>query len=207
MVHKARKYKSRKDLVNTCRIDIRLQMKRRKIKKFIIEFYRGDFKMEMFSKPAVGGIIIKSEKGIDYILIQERCKENGGAENGLIEIPAGKIREFENIFDCLRREIWEETGLKVIEILGEDEAVINKSNGFKVINYIPFSCSQNIEGNYPIMVQTFICKVSGQILDKTNESKNIRWVSMDELKDMLDNNENGFYPMHVATLKKFIGKR
>lgn len=163
--------------------------------------------MEVFAKPAAGGIIIKTENGIDYILVQERCKENCGAENGLIEIPAGKIREFENIYDCLRREISEETGLKVIEIIGEDEAVTFKSNGYKVINYIPFACSQNIEGNYPIMVQIFICKAAGQVLDKTNETKNIRWVSIDELKEMLANNENGFYPMHVATLKKYVSER
>jgi ADP-ribose pyrophosphatase len=163
--------------------------------------------MEVFAKPAVGGIIIKSEKGIDYILIQERCKDNGGSENGLIEIPAGKIREFENIFNCLRREIWEETGLKVIEIIGEDETVTIKSNGYKVINYMPFACSQNIEGNYPIMVQTFICKVEGQVLDKTNETKNIRWVSVSELKEMLYNNEKKFYPMHVTTLKKYLSER
>ncbi|MGK0464872.1 NUDIX hydrolase [Clostridium sp.] len=160
--------------------------------------------MEVFSKPGVGGIIIKSEKGIDYILIQERCKDTGGAENGLIEIPAGKIREFENIFNCLRREIWEETGLKVIEIIGEAETVTIRSNGYKVINYMPFACSQNIEGDYPIMVQTFICKVEGHLLYKTNETKNIRWVSISELKEMVYNNENEFYPMHITTLKKYL---
>ncbi len=163
--------------------------------------------MEVFAKPAAGGIIIKTENTIDYILLQERCKESGGSDNGLIEIPAGKIREFENIYDCLRREIFEETGLEIIEILGEGEAVTVKANGYKVINYVPFVCSQNVEGNYPIMVQIFICKATGQVLDKTNESKNIRWVSIDELKYLLDNNENGFYPMHLTTLKKFIGAR
>ncbi len=40
----------------------------------------------------------------------------------MIEIPAGEIREFENIYDCLRREIHEETGLEVTYIEGEDEA-------------------------------------------------------------------------------------
>ena len=69
---------------------------------------------------------------------------------------------------------------------------------------MPFACSQNIEGNYPIMVQTFICKTEGQVLDKTNETKNIRWVSINELKEMLDNKVDEFYPMHVATLKKYL---
>ncbi|MCY6483428.1 NUDIX domain-containing protein [Clostridium aestuarii] len=160
--------------------------------------------MEVFAKPGVGGIIIKTIDEIEYILIQERCKEDGGAENGLIEIPAGKIREFENIFDCLRREIWEETGLTVTEIEGENDTVIIEANGYKAINYMPFACAQNIDGNYPIMVQTFICKAQGKILDETNETKNIRWVSLNELKDMLDNNEEDFYPMHIMALKKYL---
>lgn len=160
--------------------------------------------MEVFAKPAVGGIIEKRINGMDYILIQERCKDGGGSENGLIEIPAGKIREFENIFDCLRREIWEETGLEVIGVEGEDQVIIIDLNGYKVINYMPFFCAQNIEGNYPIMVQTFICKVKGEMLDRTNESKNIRWILLSELKDMIDKDEKSFYPMHVIALKKYL---
>jgi ADP-ribose pyrophosphatase len=163
--------------------------------------------VEVFAKPGVGGIIVKKFEDIDYILIQERCKEMGGAENGLIEIPAGKIREFENIFDCLRREIWEETGLKVIEIEGERDSEIVEANGYKVINYMPFACSQNIKGNYPIMVHTFVCKVEGQAVEKTNETQNIRWISLNELKDMLQKSENRFYPMHVVTLKKYLSMR
>lgn len=163
--------------------------------------------MEVFAKPGVGGIIIKRKGEIDYILLQERYKENGGAENGLIEIPAGKIREFENIFDCLRREIREETGLTVTEIEGEDDAIIFESNGYKAINYTPYACSQNIKGSYPIMVQTFICKVQGKVLEKTNETRNIRWVSLNKLKDMLNKNEKSFYPMHVVALRRYLNEK
>jgi len=114
--------------------------------------------MELFAKPGVGGIIEKNIDGVDYILVQDRHKKDEMIETGLIEIPAGKIREFENIFECLRREIWEETGLEVTYIAGEKEAKIFESNGYKVLNYTPFSSSQNIQGIYPIMVQTFLCK-------------------------------------------------
>ncbi len=51
--------------------------------------------MELLAKPGVGGIIEKKINGIDYILIQERYKEDAGTEAGLIEIPAGKIRAFD----------------------------------------------------------------------------------------------------------------
>ncbi len=161
---------------------------------------------ELFSKPAAGGIIEKNTNGETYILLQERYKGNA-LEEGLIEIPAGKIREFENIYDCLRREIFEETGLEVTYIQGEDEAEIIEHEGYKVLNYTPFSCSQNVEGEYPIMVQVFICRASGKELDGSDESRNIRWVSLNDLRNMLRDNENSFYPMHISTLNKYLNAK
>lgn len=160
--------------------------------------------MELFAKPAVGGIIEKNINGIDYILIQERFKENAEKEKGLLEIPAGKIREFENIFDALRREICEETGLKVTDIKGENNISILEADDYKVISYMPFSCSQNLQGAYPIMVQTFICTAEGNILNKTNETRNIRWAALTDIRDMLENDLASFYPMHTAALKKYL---
>ena len=163
--------------------------------------------MELFAKPGVGGIIEKNIDGIDCILIQDWCKDDAKSEFALLEIPAGKIREFENIFDCLRREILEETGLKVTRIKGEDEAIVLESNGYKVLNYAPFSCSQNLQGTYPIMVQTFICNAIGEVLKKSNESINIRWIPLVELKELLENNKSVFYPMHVTTLEKYLNMK
>jgi len=163
--------------------------------------------MELLAIPGVGGIIEKKINGADHILIQERYKDNAKTETGLIEIPAGKIREFENIYDCLRREIREETGLEVTYIEGEEEAIVYEENGYKVLNYTPFSSNQNLQGTYPIMVQTFICKATGKLLKKSNETMNARWVSLENLKELLESNKKAFYPMHVTTLEKYLAKK
>ncbi|MFZ5966974.1 MAG: NUDIX hydrolase [Bacillota bacterium] len=160
--------------------------------------------MERFMKPGAAGIIERVTEGIKYILVQERYKEDAPLEEGLIEIPAGKIREFENIYDCLRREIKEETGLDVVEIEGEKDSMIIESNGYKVLSYTPFASSQNIEGTYPIMVQAFICRVEGDLLSSSNEAKFLRWISLRELENLLKENWDQFYPMHVNTLKKYL---
>jgi 8-oxo-dGTP pyrophosphatase MutT (NUDIX family) len=163
--------------------------------------------VEEFAIAGAGGIIERDFDGVEYILIQERCKEGIPTENGLIEIPAGKIRKYENIFDCLRREIKEETGLDVIEIEGETESSICELNGYKVLSYTPFNSSQNIEGYYPIMVQIFICKVKGELLKETEETKNIRWIALHDLSYLLNTNRNSFYPMHICTLTKYLEKK
>lgn len=159
--------------------------------------------MEKFAIPGVGGILEKNVNGEDYILIQDRYKEDAIEESGLIEIPAGKIREFENIFDCLRREIKEETGLEITEIVGEQTCSVVEAEGYRVISYEAFSSSQNILGAYPILVQVFICKVRGELLTESNESRNMRWVTLEKIKQLLDKPQL-LYPMHVATLKKYL---
>ena len=167
---------------------------------------------EKFSIPGVGAIIEKREKGTVSILVQERVKdrphEGSDKEIGLLEIPAGKINEYESVYSCLRREVLEETGFIVDTIEGEDQAEVVEVNGYKVLNYTPFSNSQNIKGYYPIMVQVFICTVKGTPSADfvSSESKNIRWEKLDDLKKLLKNTSK-FYPMHIATLNKYLELR
>ena len=52
---------------------------------------------EKFVIPSAGAIIERNIEGTKYILMQKRKKKNEKIEFGLWEIPAGKIREYENI--------------------------------------------------------------------------------------------------------------
>lgn len=118
-----------------------------------------------------------------------------------------KIREYENIFDCLRREVWEETGLELIEIQGEKETMTCECNGYMVVSFNPFYSSQNMSGGYSIVVQTFICKAKGELLKQSDESVNIRWISVQDLEMLLEKDESKFYPMNINALKNMLKKR
>ena len=98
--------------------------------------------MEKFTVPCVAAIIEKITNNEKYILIQTRQKEDGAETNGMLELPAGKIREYENIFETLRREVKEETGLSITKILGEDNQISNFIKGNEVISYTPYCITQ-----------------------------------------------------------------
>ena len=143
--------------------------------------------MEKFAVPCVAAIIEKIVNNEKYILIQTRQKEDGAETNGMLEIPAGKIREYENIFEALKREVKEETGLTITKILREDRQVSNLIDGNEVISYTPYCVTQNLSGVYSIILNTFLCEAEGELLSETNESQNIHWMKIEDLKKILKN--------------------
>ena len=70
----------------------------------------------------------------------------------------------------------------------------------------PFYVAQNTAGSYPVMVLIFRCRVKDKtLMKKSDESENIRWIPVSELKDLLGKHPERFYSMHVGALKKYIG--
>lgn len=168
---------------------------------------KGMDRMETFAIPGVGAIVERRHLGVTSILLQERWKEDAPAERGMLEIPAGKIRACESVFDCLRREVREETGLEIDHIEGENLSCVAEVNGYRALNYTPFSCSQNLRSEYPIMVQAFICTVFEGTPRKSEEARGFRWIQLRELALMIDERSDEFYPMHLDTHRKYLKAR
>lgn len=160
---------------------------------------------ETFAIPAVGAIIVKRVEDEEFILVQTRKKNNGDGLDGLLEIPAGKIREYENIFEALRREVWEETGLHITSIQGEDDSKLLDVSGNKTIMFSPYCVTQNLSGAYSLILSTFLCEAEGELMEQTNETENIRWVRRDALKEVVDNSPESIFLMHVHALRKYLG--
>jgi len=72
--------------------------------------------LDMNINGTVVSVIIERERDGDVeILLQTRWKpERDPIYSGTLEIPAGGIHAYENIYDAAKREVWEETGLQVI---------------------------------------------------------------------------------------------
>ena len=158
--------------------------------------------METFAIPSASALITKKENAQTYILLQERHKQ--GDQAGLLEIPAGKIRAYENIFDALRREVKEETGLTISTIYNEEKCIPLTIGENILISFEPFCSTQNLSGAYPLIVHTFLCEATGELALQTNESRNIRWITTSELKSLLSKQPERFFLMHHLALQKFL---
>lgn len=88
-------------------------MKNRKM--YVPDEYLPRMGGEALTIPFVGAIIERDSKnGEKEILIQTREKTSDPKYSRTLEIPGGKFRAGESVYETLRREVKEESGLTLI---------------------------------------------------------------------------------------------
>ncbi|HUW24478.1 MAG TPA: NUDIX domain-containing protein [Patescibacteria group bacterium] len=152
--------------------------------------------------PFVGAIIERSFQGEKQILVQTRVKKVDVKYSGSLEIPGGKLRAFEDVYETLRREVKEECGLELISIEGEDkrESFINREDKSDLIE--PLCVTQMKNG--PFIGLIFLCRAEGEPLIKTDETKEAQWMNVSELKKIVEETPEQIYTAFLAPLKKYI---
>lgn len=164
--------------------------------------------MQEQTKAVISAILFKKEGGDVKIFLQTRWKPKiSPTYSGMIEIPAGGIDSYENVYDALKREIKEETNLDIIKIIGDYQGrVENPREGDKSFVFKPFICQQVLETNngLPWIGFVFMCEVDGAVKLNEKEAKDPKWVSIEELKKIIDDNPENIFPLQLPVLKYFI---
>lgn len=62
-----------------------------------------------------------------------------------------------------------------------------------------------LSGAYSIILSTFLCEAEGELLERTDETENIRWMRQNDLKEIVENNPESIFLMHVHALRKYLG--
>ena len=95
------------------------------------------------------------------IILEEELKKDYFKKLGIFVESEYKQKQifppYENIFDALRREVWEETGLHLTQIQGEENSHSLDIVGNQTISISPFCITQNLSGAYSLLLHTFLC--------------------------------------------------
>jgi len=129
-------------------------------------------------------IVERVNNGKTEVLVQWRDKKG---QKGMYEFPGGRVEPFESFFDALKREVKEETGLDVIAVTGQESLFTTKtSHEWTVECFQPYAVYQTVEGPVDAMGVYFKCRAEGTPLSKGDDTKDIKWISLDELQALLD---------------------
>lgn len=165
-------------------------------------------KQELLARPIISAILEKEENGKRMIFMQTRWKpKTSPTYSGLLEIPAGGIDGYENVYDALYREVKEETGLDIVRIIDDYHGDIMQTRAHDSSHvFKPFICQQVLEtnGGLPWIGFVFRCEVKGKITIQKKEAKDPRWVSLEDLEKILMKTPKKIFSLQYSTLLYYI---
>ena len=144
------------------------------------------------------------------ILVQTRYKPNfDPVYSGTLEIPAGWIDYYENVYYALKREVLEETGLKVTNIFPKDNTeIMNSKKDDLNFAFQPFCCQQQLKNGMPWIGFVFICEVEDKEPSvQVEECRDIRWINRNELQRLLENEPEKIFGLQLGALKYYFENR
>lgn len=139
------------------------------------------------------------------ILVQVRNKPYEGGK--WLELPGGRVEEFESLVTALRREVREETGLEVTLIEGLDTRLETGSMDANVECLVPFAVYQTIRGPVDSIGIYFLCHAEGQLLITGDETENINWISVEQVAQWMRDEPEKFDWVDRAGLLYYLRRR
>jgi 8-oxo-dGTP pyrophosphatase MutT (NUDIX family) len=114
---------------------------------------------EQFAIPFVKAIVL-SEDGSSFWL-QRRTKA-GDPYDGYWELPGGKMRRGETAEATLEREVNEEAGLRLLEVLGQNSLELTDRFGRTARLISPLITVEVVSGPWPFLGHYFVCRTAGE---------------------------------------------
>jgi 8-oxo-dGTP pyrophosphatase MutT (NUDIX family) len=146
-----------------------------------------DFKTAV---PFVAGIIERRHEGKLQLLVQTRMHDDPkAAYNGTVEFAAGTLDVlYENVYDALAREIKEETGLILKNVINDSRTEMFAPNQTDaIIGFRPFCCTQQLRFGRPWVGFIFRCEVEdGEPAAQEGETQNVHWEDAVKVKEIVD---------------------
>jgi 8-oxo-dGTP pyrophosphatase MutT (NUDIX family) len=156
----------------------------------------------------ISAILLKNQGNEKKIFLQTRWKpKTSPTYSGMLEIPAGGIDSYENVYNSLRREVKEETNLDIVKILNDYQGeIVEPRKNDKAFIFRPFICQQALETNngLPWIGFVFLCEVTGELKINEDEAKDPIWVSIKELENIVNNKPESVFPLQLPVLKYFV---
>lgn len=115
----------------------------------------------------------------DRLLLQRRTKR-GDRYHGFWELPGGRIHDGESVHEALTREVEEETGMAVEQVLGQPTDQIEDRLGGRARVLSPLVVVE-VTAYGPIFGQYYACLVGGEARD-TEEGSFHRWFTIPEFR-------------------------
>jgi 8-oxo-dGTP pyrophosphatase MutT (NUDIX family) len=154
---------------------------------------------EILARPVVSVIALDEAGTPERVLLQRRTKGNpDGRFYGLWELPQGKMRAGESLFECAARELFEEAGLEVLNLhpmhAGSGHAYAAQMESFQ-----PLTCVLDLECH--CMCMAVVVRTRGVPVD-TPEASEHCWVDAESVAELI--RQRKVFHLNVPMLEAYF---
>jgi 8-oxo-dGTP pyrophosphatase MutT (NUDIX family) len=161
--------------------------------------------------PIVSALIERDHAGVKdgeepEILVQTRWKPDRGPHySGTLEIPAGGMYRYEKVYDAVKREVLEETGLRVISFDSDIRTKTYAPHHDDCFAFVPFCCQQQLNGGLPRVGFVFLCQVeNAEPTPQHDEVRDIRWMKTSELRTIIEEAPECVFTLQLGVLDYYL---
>lgn len=154
------------------------------------------------------GLVVPNVAAVVYsetrteILLQRRDKP-GEVVQGKLEVPGGRWNAGESASEAVRREVFEETGISVVEMLTRSTKY-DFPAGVSVEATHPSAVVVGLQGAYPAVLVAFECIGIGLPRPLVGETAAPAWWALDDVRDHLEDDPDDFVWQSVAILRELL---
>jgi 8-oxo-dGTP pyrophosphatase MutT (NUDIX family) len=154
----------------------------------------------------VSAIVEREHDGEIEVLIQTRWKpDRDPVYSGTLEIPAGGIRSYENIYEAARREVEEETGLRVTSFYPDIQTQTYAPRDDDCFAFVPFCCQQQLKGGIPRLGIVFVCRVEDdELRPEVGAVRDISWLQLAELGQIIERQPERVFTLQLPVLDYYL---
>lgn len=124
-----------------------------------------------------------------------------------LEFPGGRLDEYEPILTALEREVREETGLRITEVMDPTDRVLSVSAEATVECLVPFCAYQTTKGPIDSVGFFFRCRAEGELTGTGDAAYGHQWVPVPQLERLLAEDPEAFNWLTQAALRFYLGRR
>ncbi|WP_170928712.1 NUDIX domain-containing protein [Deinococcus hopiensis] len=135
------------------------------------------------------------------VLLQRRQKRG---QPQRLEFPGGQLEPYEGILDALKREVREETGLKVTQLLDGTNRTANDAPGGEVECLTPSFVYQTTRGPVDSVGFFFRVRAAGELTQRGDGAGGHEWLALAELCRRFETQPDGFDWLTQGALRFYL---
>lgn len=121
---------------------------------------------------------------------------------GRLEIPGGRWRSGEAPDEAIRREVAEETGLEISQVIGVvPHEVAGKVTVFAIA---PLVVVAGGPGAFPASHLVLVAEADGEPTPEVGETADVRWWSLEDVARLLSTDVDAFIPSTAVALRAYV---